>query len=134
MTAILPSPEKLAPSQELSLYRELLECLEEEWHALVNSREDNILALAAQKEHLLEKLIMVNRGRDIVDAEQDADDLRRLKRQAAQAQARNHRLITTTLETIQDFLSCLQSAPPGTYHSAGKVETAPGSSFFHRQA
>jgi flagellar biosynthesis/type III secretory pathway chaperone len=92
------------------------------------------LALAAQKEHLLEKLIMVNRGRDIVDAEQDADDLRRLKRQAAQAQARNHRLITTTLETIQDFLSCLQSAPPGTYHSAGKVETAPGSSFFHRQA
>jgi hypothetical protein len=38
------------------------------------------------------------------------------------------------LETIQDFLRYLQSAPPGIYHAAGKVEATPGNSFFHRQA
>jgi flagellar biosynthesis/type III secretory pathway chaperone len=133
MRDTLPPPENLAPPPELSLYSELLECLEEEWHALVNSREDAILALAAQKEHLLKKLICLNRdeGKSTRD---DGEPLRRLKCQVAFAQARNHQLITTTLETIQDFLGCLQSAPPGTYHAAGKVESSPGSSFFHRQA
>jgi hypothetical protein len=60
--------------------------------------------------------------------------LSRLKRQAATTQARNHRLIAAALETIQDFLGFLQSAPPGIYQSAGKVENTPGNSFFHRQA
>jgi flagellar biosynthesis/type III secretory pathway chaperone len=111
----------------------LLECLEEEWHALVSSREDAILALAAQKEHLLKKLIRLNRDEG-KSTRADGEPLLRLKRKIASAQARNHQLITTTLEAIQDFLGCLQSAPPGTYHAAGKVEISPGSSFFHRQA
>ncbi len=134
MTATLPPPEKLAPPQELSLYRELLECLENEWQALVNSQEETILALAAEKEHILEKIIDLNRNQGIPDPGGEAEALRRLKQQVAEAQARNHRLITITLETIQEFLGCLNSAPPGTYHAAGKVENTQGSSFFHRQA
>ena len=134
MKKISPPPAGMAPPQEIGLYRELLECLQNEWQALVNSREDAILALAAEKERILEKIIDLNRSRDIPDPGGETEALRRLKRQVAEAQARNHRLITTTLETIQEFLGCLKSAPPGTYHAAGKVETTPGSSFFHRQA
>ena len=134
MRKTLPPPERSAPQQELSLYRELLECLEKEWQALVTSQEEAILALAAQKEHILEKIIMLSRGRDLAAPDGEVEPLGRLKHQVADAQARNHRLITTTLETIQDFLGCLQASPPGVYHSAGKVETTPGNSFFHRQA
>jgi flagellar biosynthesis/type III secretory pathway chaperone len=134
MKKILPTPAGMAPPQELGLYRELLECLQNEWQALVNSKEDAILALAAEKEHILEKIIDFTRSQGIPDPGSEAEALRRLKQQVAEAQARNHRLITTTLETIQEFLGCLKSAPPGTYHAAGKVETIPASSFFHRQA
>ena len=134
MKEMHPFPKSREPQQELSLYRELLECLEKEWQALVATREDAILALAAEKEHILEKIIALKRGEEVADPDGDAEALRRLKHQVAAAQARNHRLITTTLETIQDFLGFLKSAPPGIYHSAGKVETTPGSSFFHRQA
>ena len=134
MKKTLRSPEGLAPQPELSLYRELLECLEKEWQALIKSQEDAILALAAQKENILEKIIRLKRGRDNSDSAGEADPLRRLKHQVADAQARNHRLIITALETIQDFLGYLQSAPPGIYHSAGKVETTPGNSSFHRRA
>ena len=134
MKETLPPPEKPAPPQELSLYRELLECLEKEWQALINSQEEAIWALAAQKEHILEKIIALNRGRNLADPGGEPEPLCRLKQQVAETQARNHRLITTALETIQDFLGFLQSAPPGIYHSAGEVETTPGSSFFHRQA
>jgi flagellar biosynthesis/type III secretory pathway chaperone len=134
MKKMLPPPAGMAPPQELGLYRELLECLQNEWQALVNSKEEAILALAAEKEHILERIIDLNRSRDLSDLDTEAEPLRRLKMQAAEAQARNHRLITTTLETIQEFLECLNSAPPGTYQAAGQVETPPGSSFFHRQA
>jgi flagellar biosynthesis/type III secretory pathway chaperone len=134
MMAPPPPPENPAPLQELSLYRELLACLEKEWQALVDSEEEAILALAAEKERLLEKILSLTRSRDRQNPEKEAEGLRHLKRQVAEAQARNHRLITTTLETIQDFLDCLQSSPPGIYQAAGKVGTTPGNSFFHRQA
>jgi flagellar biosynthesis/type III secretory pathway chaperone len=134
MMAPNPPPENPAPLQELNLYKELLECLENEWQALVHSQEDAILALAAEKERVLEKILSLTRNRDRQNPEGEAEGLPHLKRQVAEAQARNHRLITTTLETIQDFLGCLSSSPPGTYQAAGKVETAPGDSFFHRQA
>ena len=87
MKATLPPPEKPAPPQELSLYRELLECLEKEWQALVNSQEEAILALAAQKEHILEKIIALNRGRNLADPGGEPEPLRRLKQQVAETQA-----------------------------------------------
>ncbi len=128
----IPTLENPTPRQEVVLYEALLECLEQEWQALVAAREDAILALAAEKEQLLQKLITINQGRDTANPE--AKPLRRLKGQAARAQARNHRLITTALETIQDFLGLLQQAPAGIYHAAGKVEAGAGNSFFHRRA
>lgn len=135
MQEILSIQEKMAPQPEILLYEELLECLEEEWQALINSQEDAILVLAAQKEHILGKILALTSGREISDPEGQEDELlSRVKRQAAAAQARNHRLIAAALETIQDFLGHLQSSPPGIYHSAGKVETVPGSPLFHRQA
>ena len=135
MKEIPPSLEGLPLQEEICLYRELLDCFEEEWQALVKSQEDTILALAAQKERILEKIAALNPGQGISDpGGQESELLYRLKHQAATAQARNHRLIAAALETIQDFFGDLQCGPPGTYHSAGKVETTPGGSFFHRQA
>ena len=129
-----PSPKKPARQPEISLYEELLECLEQEWQALVGSQEDAILALAARKEQILGEIFRV-RDQKTPDPERHEHELlSRLKRQAATAQARNHRLIATALETIQDFLGYLQSATPGIYHSAGKLDTTPGNSCFHRQA
>jgi flagellar biosynthesis/type III secretory pathway chaperone len=107
-----------------------VECLEKEWQALVNSQEEAIWALAAQKEHILEKIIALNRDRDLADPGGEPEPLRRLKQQVAETQARNHRLITTALETIQDFLGLLQSAPPGIYHSAGRWKPPREAPFF----
>jgi flagellar biosynthesis/type III secretory pathway chaperone len=134
MKKIPPPPEKLALQPEITLYEELLECLEQEWQALISSQEDDILALAARKEQILGEILRV-RGQNMQShGEQEHELLSHLKQQAATTQARNHRLILAALETIQDFLGCLQSAPPGIYRAAGKVETTPGNSFFHRQA
>ncbi len=135
MQDIPSSPGEFNHQQEISLYKELLDCLEREWQALINSREDAILALAAQKEHCLEKIINATADRDLTEVtEADQEILKRLKHEAAQAQARNHRLITAALETIQDFLAVLQSPPPGIYHFTGKVGANLANSLFHRQA
>jgi flagellar biosynthesis/type III secretory pathway chaperone len=135
MQDILSSPEKVALQQEICLYKELLQCLKVEWQALINSQEDAILALAAQKEHILAKIISAATSQDFSEvSEPDLEILKSLKHEAAQAQARNHRLITTALETIQDFLSVLQSPPPGIYHFTGKVNANSENSLFHRQA
>ncbi len=129
-----PPPKRPARPPEISLYEELIECLEQEWQALIKSQEDAILALASRKEQILGEILRVRDQQKPTPEGPDQKILGRLKRQAAAIQARNHRLIATALETIQDFLGYLQSAPPGIYHSAGKVETTPGNSFFHRQA
>ena len=133
MKEIPPSPERPGLQAEISLYEELLECLEQEWQALVNSQEDAILGLAARKEQILGEILRVRDQKIPNPGGQENELLSRLKQQAAATQARNHRLIAAALETIQDFLGYLQSAPPGIYHCAGKVETTPGNSFFHRQ-
>jgi flagellar biosynthesis/type III secretory pathway chaperone len=135
MQDIQVSPEKVTLQQEMSLYRGLLECLEMEWQALINAQEDAILALAAQKEHILGKIINATASQEFPDfTQQDQKALNRLKHEAAVAQARNHRLITSALETVQDFLAVLQSPPLGIYHLTGKVETSSENSLFHRQA
>lgn len=121
--------EKMAQPPEIQLYKELLECLEHEWQALITSQEDAILACAARKEQILSQIA------ERTNPEGREDEVfKPLKRQAAGAQFRNHRLIVAALETIQDFFGYLQSAAPGIYHSAGKVESAPANSYFYRQA
>ncbi len=130
-----PTPGKLTLQQETSLYRQLLECLEEEWQALISSKEEAILALAGRKVEILEHLTLAHPKERQEDLASPGDEsLYLLKRQAATAQARNHRLIGAALEAIQDFLTHLNLAPPGTYQSAGKVENPQAPSFFHRQA
>jgi flagellar biosynthesis/type III secretory pathway chaperone len=59
MTEKPPSPKKPARQPEISLYEDLLECLEQEWQALVNSQEDAILTLAARKEQILGEILRV---------------------------------------------------------------------------
>ena len=49
MSEISPTPAGPSLQQEVCLYRQLLECLEEEWQALISSQEEAILALAARK-------------------------------------------------------------------------------------
>lgn len=135
MKEISSSPEGLTPPEPIHLYQKLLDCLEKEWQALVTSQEDAILTLAAEKEQILEKIARWNQG---LAASQpsgpEAEQLQSLRQQVAATQTRNHRLIAVALETVQDFLGYLQSAPAGVYHAAGKVETTSGNSFFHRQA
>ena len=135
MQEISSSPGGLTPQELIQQYRKLCECLEQEWQALITSQEDAILTLAAEKEHILEKIAGGNSGLTASPPSgPEAEELQRLQLQVADAQSRNQRLIVTALETVQDFLSYLQSAPPGIYQAAGKVEATPGNSFFHRQA
>ena len=135
MQEISSSPGGLTPQELIQQYQKLCECLEQEWQALITSQEDAILTLAAEKEHILEKIAGGNS--DLIASPPsgpEAEELQRLQLQVADAQSRNQRLIVTALETVQDFLRYLQSAPPGIYQAAGKVEATPGNSFFHRQA
>lgn len=134
MKEISPPPDRPTAQEEIFLYQKLLDCLAKEWDALITSQEEAILLLAAEKEQLLEKITGLNQDETVIstDGPEDAQ-LPRLKRQVASAQTRNHRLITAALETVQDFLGYLQSGYPGIYQAAGKIETSPGSSFFHRQ-
>jgi len=121
--------------QEIRLYQRLLNCLEEEWRALISSQEDAILAMAASKEEILKALSQFHPVGSEPDLGGGANKLlHQLKAQVAAAQVRNHRLIAAALEVIQDFLGQLNSAPPNVYQCAGKVETVPGTSSFHRRA
>ncbi|MGQ9688123.1 MAG: hypothetical protein ACUVXF_04955 [Desulfobaccales bacterium] len=109
--------------------------MEKEWQALVNSQEEAILALASRKEQILKDIIFLASSRQPSEClESEKQFLHRLKHEVATAQTRNHRLITTALETIQDFLAILNPPPPGIYQPCGKVEASPGNSLFHRQA
>jgi hypothetical protein len=134
MKEISRSPDRLTAQEEIILYQRLLDCLEKEWGALVASQEEAILMLAAEKEQILEKITGAPPNLSASSPSgPEAEQLQRLKHQVAAAQARNHRLINAALETIQDFLGYLQTGAPGIYHAAGRVEAAPGTSFFHRQ-
>jgi len=134
MKEISPSPDRPTAQEGISQYQKLLDCLEKEWRALVTSQEEDILILAAEKEQILKKIMEANPSlTGLAPNGPEAAQLQSLQRQVAAAQTRNQRLITAALETVQDFLGYLQSGSPGIYQAAGKVETSPGSSFFHRQ-
>lgn len=126
----LPVPES-RKSREISLYRQLLHCLEEEWEALRQSREEAILTLAARKEEILTQLVKVGPSQP---GESPDEVLAALQRQTLAAQNRNRRIIIAAMEVIQDFLSRLQPETPGTYLAAGKVGSTSGASYFRRRA
>lgn len=119
---------------EIQLYQGLLDCLEEEWLALIHAREEALLALAARKEEIL-RLISDLRGHPASGGWGPRPrELLQLHQKVADGQARNLRLAHAALEVIQDFLDQLNASPPGLYQGAGKLEPPPGTSFFHRQA
>jgi flagellar biosynthesis/type III secretory pathway chaperone len=124
--------------QEISLYRELLECLEQEAQALATAREETILSLAASKEEILERLLGVKKTREEnpPGAGQDADlnDLARLQRQVASRNLRNREIIAASLEVIQEFMNQFLLPGPGLYRQQGQVEAGSGRTLFHRQA
>ena len=132
-----PSPLIL---QEISLYQELLECLEQEAQALATAQEETILSLAVSKEDILERLLGVKKARMELPAPAAAgeealeQDLVRLQRQVASRNLRNREIIFASLEVIQDFISQFLPPGPGLYRSEGRVEKGSGRTLFHRQA
>jgi flagellar biosynthesis/type III secretory pathway chaperone len=131
-----PSPLIL---QEISLYQELLECLEQEAQALATAQEETILSLAVSKEEILERLLGVKKARTELPAPAANDaaleqDLVRLQRQVASRNLRNREIIFASLEVIQDFISQFLPPGPGLYRSEGRVEKGSGRTLFHRQA
>lgn len=132
-----PLPETLL-QQEISLYRELLECLELEAQALATAREETILSLAASKEEILERLLGVKKAREEnpLAAGKDASlgDLARLQRQVASRNLRNREIIAASLEVIQEFINQFLPPGPGLYRQQGQVEAGSGRTLFHRQA
>lgn len=133
-----PAPSPLI-LQEISLYQELLECLEQEAQALAAAQEETILSLAASKEEILERLLKVKKARAELPAP-GADeaalqkDLARLQRQVATRNLRNREIITASLEVIQDFIGQFLPPGPGLYRQEGRVEAGSGRTLFHRQA
>ena len=135
-----PEPNHLPGTllqQEISLYQELLECLEQEAQALAAAQEETLLSLAASKENLLERLLAIKKAREENPAtgerEGDLQDLARLKRQVAAGNARNREIISASLEVIQEFINQFQPPGPGLYRAGGQVEKGSGRTLFHRQ-
>jgi len=137
MTQIETPPENLL-QQEISLYRELLECLEQEAQALATAQEETILSLAASKKEILERLLGVRKAREenplAAGKDADLDDLARLQRQVAVRNLRNREIIAASLEVIQEFINQFLPPGPGVYRQQGQVEAGSGRTLFHRQA
>ena len=125
--------------QEISLYQELLECLEQEAQALAAAQEETILSLAASKEEILERLLGVKKARAEYPPPAAGEaamqqDLARLQRQVATRNLRNREIISASLEVIQEFISQFLPPGPGLYRAEGRVDPGSGRTLFHRQA
>ncbi len=132
-----PEPKPLI-LQEISLYQELLECLEQEAQALAAAQEETILSLARAKEDILERLLGVKKARLEQPAPAASEilqkDLAHLERKVATLNLRNREIISASLEVIQDFISQFLPSGPGLYRPEGRVEKGSGRALFHRQA
>jgi flagellar biosynthesis/type III secretory pathway chaperone len=131
-----PSPLIL---QEISLYQELLECLEQEAQALAAAQEETILSLAASKEDILARLLGVKKARTEHPPPAASEaalqkDLVRLQRQVASRNLRNREIISASLEVIEEFISQFLPTGPGLYQAEGRVDPGSGRTLFHRQA
>jgi flagellar biosynthesis/type III secretory pathway chaperone len=125
--------------QEITLYQELLDCLEQEAQALAAAQEETILSLAASKEEILARLLQVKKARtELPEPTANEmplqDDLARLQRQVASRNLRNREIISASLEVIQDYLSQFLPPGPGLYRQEGRVDPGSGRTLFHRQA
>jgi flagellar biosynthesis/type III secretory pathway chaperone len=122
----------------MCLYEELLDCLEEETHALLSAQEEAILAAAARKESLLDRLLQVKRVQgDRLQASatgRHKEQLVHLQRQVAAANARNREIVVTSLEVVQEFLAQFQPHGPGLYQPAGQAKSIQEGALFQRQA
>lgn len=123
-----------SPGTEIQLYQQLLDCLEEEWQALVHAKEETILSLASRKEEILQNLSRLRLAPRSSNDEGKTPDILELRRRIANQQSQNLRLINAALEVIQDFLIQLNASSPGLYQGGGKMENSLGNSFFHRHA
>jgi flagellar biosynthesis/type III secretory pathway chaperone len=133
-----PLPREPLINQEISLYQELLDCLEQEARALGKAQEEMILSLAAAKEKIVERLLGIRQAREsqrrVREDSTAVKELARLRRQVAARNARNHAIISASLEVIQEFLAQFYPPGPGLYQPGGQVEQAAGRPLFHRQA
>ncbi|MHB8066770.1 MAG: flagellar export chaperone FlgN [Desulfobaccales bacterium] len=124
--------------QEISLYQELLVCLEQEAQALGAAQEETILSLAVSKEDILERLLGVKKARAEEPAAPGSQtlqkDLARLERKVATLNLRNREIISASLEVIDEFISQFHPPGPGLYRPEGRVEQGSGRALFHRQA
>jgi flagellar biosynthesis/type III secretory pathway chaperone len=135
-----PEPSPLMETliqQEISLYQELLECLEQELQALNLAQEETILGLAAYKEEILGRLLGVKKTREEhsppTGSEADLQELAQLQRQVAAHNLRNREIISASLEVIQEFINQFHPPGPGLYRSEGQVAPGSGRTLFHRQ-
>ena len=124
--------------QEISLYQELLECLEQEAQALATAQEETILSLASSKEEILARLLGAKKAREenptLSEMEPGLPDLARLQRRVAALNLRNREIIAASLEVIQEFINQFLPPGPGLYRQEGQVEVGSGRTLFHRQA
>ena len=124
--------------QEISLYQELLECLDQEAQALGTAQDETILGLAAFKEEILRQLLEVKKAREeqSLEAENNAglENLAHLQRQVAVRNLRNREIIAASLEVIQEYISQFLPPGPGLYRQEGQMDAGCGRTLFHRQA
>ena len=129
-------PETLL-QQEISLYQELLECLEQEAQALAATQEETILGLAIFKEEILEQLLEVKKAREEKSTGKEnmagMEDLAQLQRQVAARNLRNREIISASLEVIQEYICQFFPPGPGLYQHEGQMEAGSGRTLFHRQ-
>ncbi len=126
--------QKVLARQELDLYEELLDCLEEESQALVKGREEAILAVAGRKEALLERLLELKGMPQANLTPEDKKRREHLKRRAAAANARNREIAAAFLEVIQEFLALFQPPDPGLYQPAKPRKSIREGALFERRA
>ena len=139
MKQLKPHPLPETPlQQEISLYQELLECLEQEAQALATAQEETILSLASSKEEILARLLGAKKAREDnptpSEMEPGLPDLARLQRRVAALNLRNREIIAASLEVIQEFINQFIPPGPGLYQQEGQVEAGSGRTLFHRQA
>ena len=133
----LSPPLEALIQQEISLYQELLECLEQEVQALNLAQEETILGLAAYKEEILGRLLETKNAREghpqPASHHEAMQEMVRLQRQVAVCNLRNREIISASLEVIQEFISQFHPPGPGLYLPEGHVDPGSGRTLFHRQ-
>lgn len=135
---LLPPSQEERRQLEISLYRELLDCLEQEAQALAKTQEETILTLANNKEAILRKLLQLkaDQPEELQPPAEaaGAEELSQLKLRVASANDRNRRIIAASLEVIQEFLGQFQPPGPGIYRAEGQMQPGSGMTLFHRRA